>query len=432
MLISLDTTRADDLSCYGGPGAATPNLDALAGRGVRFATALSQAPTTLSSHASLFFGLDAHGHGVLRNGVQPFAGLPTLAERLQDAGWDTAAVIGASVLQAEAGLSRGFRVYDDDVGDERVRRRYEQAAPEVTARALQAVDGRIPGAPLFLFVHYFDAHMPWTSAPPALQARFLDPAYRGSVEPDADAIRELMVRGRHGALREEDRRQARAYHLAEVAWVDQGLGALFEGLDARGLLQDSLVVAFSDHGESLGEPSSLEVFGHGIDVDPTNLHVPLIVAGKGRFETPAGLVVERQVRLMDLGGTLLSLAGLDATLGQAEDLSLLWKGQAPEARPSFAEANKPSRYAYKTGWNNLSFERSVAAGGYMLVRTPWRKDTRRLFRAAPGWPEVEDASVAEALLAELAAWDAAAPPRRELRALDQRTEAMLKALGYQE
>ncbi len=433
LLISLDTTRADDLSCYGDSAASTPILDGLAARGLRFERALAHAPTTLSSHTSLFSGQDAHGTGVVRNGTPVPPELPLLAERLQAAGWDTAAVIGASVLAAKWGLGRGFRVYDDDVGENRVRRRFEDDAPGVTARALAAADGRLPDRPLFLFVHYFDVHMPWDSAPPELQARFLGPEPH-TVKPRAAVIRRMSMLGRMGALPERDRAQARGLHLAEVAWVDQHIGALLAGLEARGLMQNSLVVALSDHGESLGEPGSSEVFGHGLDVDGPNIHVPLIMAGAGALATPAGRTVARQVRLMDVGATLSAMVGLGGGLGQGEDLTPLWLSAPSDQRPappSFAEASKPSPLERKDAWNNLPFERSVAADGLLYVRAPLQGDQTFLYRAAPGWPALDDPSAAAPLHALLEAWDAAAPPHRD-STMDARTSEMLEALGYLE
>lgn len=429
LLISMDTTRADDLSCYGGANADTPTLDALAARGVRFQTALSPAPTTLSAHASLFTGLDAHGTAILSNGDALRADLPALAERFAAAGWDTIGVVAASALDRDRGLNRGFRLYDDAMG-EAVRKRYESSAPEVTARALAAVDQRSPGRPVFLFVHYYDAHMPWTSAPASFQARFLNPDYTGPLRPSSAAVARVIRGARAHGISEEDRDQALRYHRAEVAWTDHGLGALMEGLEARGLLADSLVIATADHGESLGEPGALEVLGHGIDVDPATLHVPLIVAGRGSFQTPV-TVVDRQVRLLDIGTTALRAAGLSEPLGQGEDLGPLWRGEQRQAPLSFAEATKAGPLAESAAWNNLPMERAVADGSHLLVRTPWHKDERRLYAVAPGWPQREDAEVQRILEADLQAWDEAAPARRVLT-VDKETSEMLRALGYSE
>src|SRR5262249_52116767 len=155
--------------CYGIPpgpyrGAAetTPNVDALAAVGVRFDAFFAHAPSTLSSHASMMTGLDPHGHGVVRNGFPLGPDTPTLAERLRDDGYDTVAVVGSAALESAMGLSRGFRVYDDQqsvyLGPE-----YQSPAKEVVKRALAAVDSRPdPSQPMFLFVHFYDAHAPYT------------------------------------------------------------------------------------------------------------------------------------------------------------------------------------------------------------------------------------------------------------------------------
>ena len=430
LLVTVDTTRADILGCYGDPGDATTTMDSLAGRGVRFALALAHAPTTLSSHASMFSGQDPHGHGIPRNGAGVPQDLPLLSERLAGAGYDTLAVVGASVLGADQGLSRGFRRYDDTMST-RVRRRYEDDAASVTTRALNAIDQREAGKPVFLWVHYYDPHMPWNSASPELVDRFVDKRYRGIIAANPRALTTAARRGRHGGVTDADRAQARGYYRAEVAAADAGLAGLLAGLEARGLLAESLVVLTADHGESLGETNSSEVFGHGLDVDAQNIHVPLIVAGRGRFQTPVA-VVDRQVRLMDVGATVLSVVGVGGGLGQGEDLSPLWKGQTWPAPLSFAEANKPMDRAEDPPlWNNLRLERSVSDGAHLLVWTPWRSLGPWVYAWQPGLPQISDLEVREPLLRALQGWDAAAPQGREVE-IDAATQEMLRALGYAE
>jgi arylsulfatase A-like enzyme len=179
LLVSYDTTRADAVSAYGRISGTTPNTDALAANGVRFDWALAPAPTTLCSHAAVFTGRDTHGSGVVANGYPLDRDIPVLAERLAAAGWETLAVVASSALERSMGLDRGFRVYDDDLSVHSPPR-YEDPAANVTRRALAAVDARDRDRPLFLFVHYFDAHGPWNSASPQIRARFVDPAYAGA------------------------------------------------------------------------------------------------------------------------------------------------------------------------------------------------------------------------------------------------------------
>jgi choline-sulfatase len=144
VLITLDTTRADAVGAWGGPEGVTPSLDALAARGARFVWAFSHAPTTLSSHASMFTGLDPHGHAVPRNGVPLLASHTTVAERLQHHGFETLAVLGSSALDRSTGALQGFTAVDDRLSVDQGRR-YEDTAPNVTARALGLVDAREGG-----------------------------------------------------------------------------------------------------------------------------------------------------------------------------------------------------------------------------------------------------------------------------------------------
>ena len=430
LLVSFDTTRADALGCYGAAGDPTPVVDGLAARGVRFEMALSHAPTTLNSHASVFSGTDPHTHAVPRNGYPVPETLPLVTERLRDAGWDTIAVVGASALEQAMGLNRGFRVYDDDVG-RKFRRRFEDTAEGVTARALEAIDKREPGKPVFFFVHYYDAHTPWDSAPREVQDRFVDAGYDGLLRDAERGVLELARRVRAGTAAERDLAAAWGLYEAEVSYADSQLGALLEGLEDRGLLRDALVVTLADHGESMAE-NRQSPFGHGPDVGIPEIHVPLIFAGTGRYATPVGATVARQVRLMDVAPTVLSVVGDAAGIGQGEDLRPLWSGQTWDAPPSFAEATKPIPRESSNAWNNLPFERSVAHGGYFLTRAEVLSRPPALYRLEPGQPAVTGELETRArLIGLLDAWDAAAPPHRDVE-MDPATAAALKALGYLE
>ena len=116
VLISIDTLSADHVGAYGALDAHTPTLDAIAAAGVRFDAAISPAPLTLPSHATLMTGLDPPEHGVRHNGVFRLEEeIPTLAEGLRSAGFETAAFVGAFVLARQFGLARGFQHYDDSM-----------------------------------------------------------------------------------------------------------------------------------------------------------------------------------------------------------------------------------------------------------------------------------------------------------------------------
>lgn len=446
VVISIDTTRADAIGAYAAelpwhpelpdsqrPRPFTPTIDRLAERGTRFSWALSHAPTTLSSHTSMMAGVDPHEHRVVRNGYPVPDDLPLLAEQLRSRGWDTIAVVGAAALERRMGLDRGFRVYEDHrdaagAGD------YMVAGSRVTETALQAVATHPAGDPLFLFVHYYDPHMLWVSAPPELRRAFLDPAYAGTVTGSLADIGRLTRAALSHRLDMADVRQARGLYLAEVAYVDREIGRLLGGLSDQGLLDDSLVVVLSDHGETHDEADRGRPWSHGPDVDLVDIHVPMVWAGTGRFgpdgdhPVPAGLVVDRQVRVMDLAPTVLGFLGMPP-IGHAEDLGPLFRGARPPAPPSFAEATQPVDAERTDAWNNLSMERAVALDGTLLVRTPLLSDVDMLYALDAEQSVVKDPARASRLRALLDSWDAAAPPHRDVTMAPETVEG-LKALGY--
>ncbi len=309
LLISLDTTRADRLGAYGYAAADTPNLDALAARGARFASAWSPTPLTIPAHATLHTGLYPPHHGVRDNGDQRLSGEAlTLAERLSAAGYTCHAVTAAYVTAGTWGFDQGFAVYKDALGltSDRLSWRAERPADAVVDEAIASLGAGVD----CLWVHLFDAHAPY--APP---------------EPYASA------------------HPGRPYD-GELAWVDAQLGRLLAAAPAG-----ALIAAVGDHGEGLGEGGEAQ---HGLLLTPGALRVPLILAGPGI--EPA--VIERPVSLADLYPTLLRLLGLPAA-GPSDGRDLF----GPDDRPGiYAE----SRYGYyHFGWSPLS---AVITASGMLVR----------------------------------------------------------------
>jgi choline-sulfatase len=273
LLLTLDTTRADHLGAYGAAHASTPNLDALASGGTRFASCDTAAPITLPSHATILTGRLPPRHGVRDNGtfVLPDSET-TLAERLRAAGYDTAAVVSAVVLARRHGLAQGFRVYDDDLGAAAAAGTNvaERPARDTTDRALDIARGLKP--PYFLWVHYYDPHEEYR--PPS---QFADRAT-----------------GPH-----------RLYD-GEIASMDAEIGRLLAGLDAH-----RIVVAVGDHGEMLGEHGEAT---HGVLPFAGARRVPFIVQGAG---VPHGRVERCLAATADVSPTLLSLAGVEAPTASA-------------------------------------------------------------------------------------------------------------------
>jgi arylsulfatase A-like enzyme/Flp pilus assembly protein TadD len=313
LLITLDTTRADRLGCYGYRGGSTPNLDRLASRGVVFANAVAPTPITLPSHATLFTGAYPARHGVRNNGTFRLGpDLPTLAERFRAAGYRTGAVVGSAMLGSRFGLERGFDHYDDAIPRVRNRERLvaERTASEVTARALEWIRDQA-AARWFLWVHYFDPHFDY--APP---------------EPFASRFRAQPYDG-------------------ELAYMDDEIGRLLEGLGSPGPPGGTLVAAAGDHGESLGEHGERS---HGIFIYSATMRIPLILVWEGRL--PPGRRIEGIVSLADLAPTICDLAGLDPLGGPGGEslVGAIRAGGAP-ARPVLLESWLP-RLNY--GWSSLS------------------------------------------------------------------------------
>ncbi|WP_233221181.1 sulfatase [Streptomyces carminius] len=318
LFVSLDTVRAD--VAYSGK---MPGIESLRRNGITFRQAISSAPFTPSSHASVFTGLQPARHGIrhlLREQLAPQA--TTLAERLKSAGYATGAVVSCPGLNKWYGMNRGFDHYDDEIPllpdgsdplttpDVKKRGLALKRAPLVVERALDWL-GRQDG-PFFLFAHFFDAHWPY--------------------EPPEDFCPEA----------------ANPYE-GEVAYSDHYLQVLLRGIEELGHSPaDTLIVCFSDHGEDLagwypndhagplGHPYEE---GHGCLLFDTTQHVPLVIGGPG---LPAGVEVDCQVRLVDIAPTVLDLLGM---AGDDFDGLSLTEFFRPEgggtSRPAYSETYYP-------------------------------------------------------------------------------------------
>jgi len=271
VLISMDTTRADHVGCYGYEYVRTPALDRLAAEGVRCATAITPSPSTLPAHCSLHTGLDPHHHGARANGTFRLEeDVTTLAERLRDSGYKTGAVVSAFVLDSRFGLSQGFDSYDDDLskGIKYSPHMFRERPAELTNEHAIAWLRENAGEKFFLWIHYFDPH-----------AVYLPP---------------------------EPYRTEYAGHLydGEIAYVDTNIGAFMSELHNLGIADKTLTVVTSDHGEGLGDHGEQT---HSLLLYDSTLHVPLIFHSPPHL--PGGHVIEREVSLIDVMPTVLALLG---------------------------------------------------------------------------------------------------------------------------
>lgn len=351
LLIVLDTVRAQSMSLYGYERPTTPQLELVARGGLRFDRALSTAPWTLPAHASLFTGHFAHA---LSAGWEtPLDDThSTLAEALRGRGYATAGFVANKFFcGSETGLGRGFARYEDyfiSVGqvlanslpgrlmkDDHWRglimgvspKPAEKGAVEPRRESRERPQGpglaRLTGAfrrwlfghenrerktaarvnedflrwlsdadrrPFFAFLNYFDAHNPYV-APPPFDGRF----QRSGTPPPSSGPPTRRVSP-------EDMRAEKDAYDGAVAYLDDQVGQLLRELQGRGILQNTLVIVTSDHGEEFGE-HGLE--GHGKTLYWEVLHVPLVISYPQHV--PAGGSVGDPVSLRDIPATVMDI-----------------------------------------------------------------------------------------------------------------------------
>lgn len=294
VLVTLDTLRVDQVGAYGSEAGLTPNLDELARVGLVHESAMTTMPTTGPAHASLMTGLAPYQHRVMRNALRlPRRLAPgTLASRLQQAGYQTAAFVTTSLLNRSISGYRGFAHYSNS--DFAVR-----PGREVVSSTLAWLD-ETPDRPVFLWVHIYDPHSPYGPYAEKGAAHYVDPDEYGFVDPARFA--------RPRAVKRMKRRYARG-----VRATDELLGSLIAGVRER--LDDPLIVVVSDHGEAMDEhlESRGYAFDHGEFLDDEAIFIPLVLAGPG--VTPGRSSGLASIR--DLYTSLLAAAGLEDTEAEA-------------------------------------------------------------------------------------------------------------------
>ncbi|MGH7474844.1 MAG: sulfatase family protein [Longimicrobiales bacterium] len=332
LLLILDTVRAANLSLYGYERLTTPRLERIAQRAVVFDRAIVTSPWTLPSHASIFTGRHPRE---LEFGFQRPLGerYATLAELLRDSGYQTAAFTANYYYTTrESGLGRGFihfssspinlwqlllsstpgqllhlTRYFEDI-EERTSSR--KSAAEVNAEFLAWLD--TSERPFFAFLNYFDAHRPY-SAPEAF-----DTLWQSAEQREADFTERWF--GSFGAQPRSGREAVRRYDAA-IAYMDHEIGRLLDELDSRNILDNTILIITSDHGELFGEHGRT---GHATSLYMPALHVPLLISFPGSSAIPAGQRIPAPATLRDLPATVLELVGHRAAAVPGRPLTRLW------------------------------------------------------------------------------------------------------------
>jgi choline-sulfatase len=424
LLITLDTTRADHLSCYAADsvaapadrhspattalsrvdspvtehryrGAKTPHLDALAARGVRFAHAVAQVPLTLPSHACILTGTYPEVHGLRDMGG--FVLDPrhlTLASMAKQAGFLTAAFLGSKAVGRHFGLQHGFDTYDDQMPSRGEEGQLPGVFPERRAEVTtnHALDwlGQHAQENFFVWVHYYDPHDPYDPPEPYRQ------------------------------------QYAKDLYSGEIAYTDAQAGRLLDFLDQQHLREKTLVVVIGDHGEGLNDHGEMT---HGIFLYEDTLHVPLIIAGP---EVPEGKVIAAQVRSIDLLPTIAEFLKLRANPA-AQGVSLwplIQRGQPLPGKGSnysYVETLYPKTYM---NWSEL---RGMRTDRWKFILAP-RPELYDLERDPGEKENVIARHPAEADQLQKKIWEVIGPAAGNQKVayvpMDRATRQELESLGY--
>lgn len=334
ILISLDTTRADHLSVYGYERDTSPGLERLGERGVVFESAYTQAPNTAPSHTTLLSGLYPSVHRVWAHGMMPDPSLPMLPQLFRDAGYQTVAFV-----QLEGDTYRaGFEEYN-------FRGRRWSMDPERPQAMIDWMEQR--GAePFFMFVHTYEPHADYE--PLDEYRRLFDQPYEGPMRHDRVTIDDLRDFNEGSVeLSAADLHHIVALYDAEIAFTDERIGQLLDGVERLGLAGNTIIVLMADHGEELGERG--QVGRHSYTIYNELMHVPLLMAGPG---VAAGLRLDDAVGIVDIAPTLLDLAGIEApSIYQGGSLTSLWRQPSDDTR--YIVVERPGQQAIIGGGMKL-------------------------------------------------------------------------------
>jgi arylsulfatase A-like enzyme len=305
VIVLFDAMRAGELGCYGGTGGLSPTIDRLASSGLLFSSARATSSWTLPSTASIFTSrypaevvapTDPVTYSLAREAV-------TFPELLRHRGYVTRAMAASPVVTPVAGYAHGF----DDFDGSLVRlAETPSCSPAITGAAVSWIKANRDHR-FLLYLHYMDPHAPYT--PPisyqqmTISSRRRAPADDDVRTGDLPALRLRMLNGDLGPLNHDSVAWLHDLYRAEVAYDDHQLRALLDALREARLLDQTVVIVTSDHGEEFMEHGWLD---HGFSLYGEVLHVPLIVWWPGA--RPA--VVRRPVSLLDLAPTVLAAAGI--------------------------------------------------------------------------------------------------------------------------
>lgn len=316
LLITIDTLRADHLGCYGYERQTSPTIDLIAKEGVLFEQTISPRGSTAPALTSLLTSQYPITHGVRTNGQMSRESTVMLAEILSEHGFAAAAFMG----NASKGNWQGFDEHnptdmnDEEVADHGIRWLRENS-----------------DVPFFLWLHFAAPHMSY-NPPRTYRDMFVDPDYQGTFDGELESLKKLEAAD--ADLSEADQRHLIDLYDGEIRFDDDLVNRVIKAVEDMGLLDETLVVFSSDHGETLYERNRL--FGHASSIHEGVLRVPLIL----RFPRvlPAAHRISSVVELIDVAPTILELLGIPVPSDfQGSSLMPLIRGDVSDSGPAFSE-----------------------------------------------------------------------------------------------
>ncbi len=397
ILLTLDTTRADHLACYGYTSVKTPNLDSLARRGVLFEQAATNSPLTLPAHCSILTGMYPTYHGVRINGNTALnEEQTTIAEVLSGQGYQCGAFIGAFVLDGRWGLKQGFKHYDDQFDLKKYKHidlgAVQRPGNEVMDVALDWLEEQ-KNSPFFAWIHLYDPHTPY--------------------EPPEPFRSEYGPKSRYGL------------YDGEIAFMDEQIGRCLSWLGNNGLDRRTILILVGDHGEGLGSHGEGT---HGYFIYDYAIHVPLIIVTP--FEGLQGVRVSSQVRIIDIFPTLMEITAVippGETQGRSL-LPLMFQPKKKENGFAYAESMSPN---LQFGWSSIH---SLQTTQYKYIDAPkaelynLNEDPGELTNLLQQYPDI--AREMKEKLDQLMEETGRGAPTPQAANLDKETIERLSALGY--
>lgn len=351
VVVLLDTVRADHTSLFGYRRGTTPKLEALANESVVFPTAYASAPETIESVMSIMTSQYATTHGVVSFSNRLSPHVRTLAKSLSEAGYATIGITEGGSVASDFGFDQGFDSYLDMTKTGVQPARPHKFIEHTFERARRAVS-EVGDRPFFLFLNTYEAHTPY--APPPNPESDYDPSYRGPVGNSidwADVLKMLMEK--RLAAGSADARHIEALYDAGIHHADEWLGKFVDDLRARGLLDNTILVVTSDHGEDFFDHLAIATHGHSLYEEL--LRVPLVIRmprTSGSAPHAGRTTVDVPVSTIDLYPTILDALGMGAQVPGAQGRSFLplLMGRPMMPRPIFAEDQTFFvRYAARVG-----------------------------------------------------------------------------------